>query len=496
LKIQLAGLVALAVLLFGCTTAEKADGQVASDVDKRSFDYRFPDGLEQTADSEARLDQWFRDAKFGAFIHFGIPSSLAGMYKGKVSDHRYGEWIYFAERIPTEEYRELAATFDPEKFDADEWVRVFKDARMRYVVLTSKHHDGFALFESSVSDFNIVDATPFKRDIVKELSEASHRAGLKFGVYYSHAQDWDDPNSAFDKRFTQKEIHPDLPGGFQPDLDRYLDEKELPQIEELVKNYEIDLIWFDTPHEMTYERAKRFTDVVRKHRPDCLINSRIIKMGIGRMEQDILDLFDYVSIGDKEVPNRKLPLYFESPDSVSSSYGYKAHGKFFYHTGKELIDRMVHTIAAGGNYLLNNGPMGNGALDPEAVRLYGIIGEWMKLNSESLIDTRANPFADRPNWGDITASKMGDTLYLHVLEWPDTGSLTLNGVADQVTSANYLTNGVAADFVQTGNALTFTLPVEPLDEYDTAFSLLWHSSVGDSIYYRAFSIASRFTPKT
>ncbi len=449
-------------------------GQLAADhghIDKRSFEYRFPEGLQQTADSEARLEQWFRDAKFGAFIHFGIPSKLAGIYQGKVSEHRYGEWIYFAERIPTQEYRRLATTFDPLYFDADAWVKVFKDAGMRYVVLTSKHHDGFALFKSSASSFNIVDATPFRRDITRELSEASHRAGLKFGVYYSHAQDWDDPNSAFDKRFTQREIHPELPVDFQHDLDRYLEEKALPQIEELVKNYEIDLIWFDTPHEMTYERAKMFTDVIRQNRPDCLINSRIIEMGIGRMSQDILDLFDYVSIGDKEVPDRKLPLYFESPDSVSSSYGYKAHGKFFYHTGKELIDRMVHTIAAGGNYLLNSGPMGNGQLDPEAVRLYGIIGDWMQMNSESLLNTRANPFANRPDWGDITVNKTGNTLYLHVLEWPQTGFLELNGIDSHVTSATYLATGAEAEHVQAGDVVTLTLPSEPIDQYDSVIKL-------------------------
>ena len=194
-------------------------------------------------------------------------------------------------------------------------------------------------------------------------------------------------------------------------------------------------------------------------------------MGMGRINQELLDLFDYVSIGDKEVPDRKLPLYFESPDSVSSSYGYKAHGKFFYHTGKELIDRLVHTIAAGGNYLLNNGPMGNGALDPEAVRLYGIIGEWMQFNSESLINTRANPFTNRPGWGDITVSKTGDTLYLHILEWPEVGTLKLNGIDGKVTAASYLATGAKAGFSQVGNSLTVTLPSKPANQFNTVIKM-------------------------
>ena len=211
-----------------------------------SFEYRFPESLKQTPDSEERLNQWFRDAKFGAFIHFGVYSTLEGEYKGRGSQHRYSEWIQVSAKIPANEYHEVAAQFNPSEFDAEEWVNVFKNAGMRYVVLTSKHHDGFAMFKSEVSNYNIVDYTPFKRDIVKELSEACHRNGLKFGVYYSEAQDWDEPNAPlFNNKASIFDLHPELSKDFKPDMDVYIKHKALPQVEELVKNYEIDLIWFD-----------------------------------------------------------------------------------------------------------------------------------------------------------------------------------------------------------------------------------------------------------
>ena len=473
-KTNLMSLILLTLLLAPLQAQETAKKKARKPDPQHAFEYRFDDDLKQTPDSIARLEKWFFDAKFGAFIHFGAYSSLEGEYKGRGSQHRYSEWIQVSGKITATDYHEVAKNFNPADFDAAQWTKVFKDSGLRYVVITSKHHDGFALFESMVSDYNIVDHTSFKRDIIKELCNACHRNGLKFGVYYSQAQDWDEPDAPFiRKRFepVRWKLHPELAADFEPDMDSYIAKKSLPQVEELMKNYELDLIWFDTPSGMNMERVKLFSDMVRKHRPDCLINSRIIHSGKGKIEAKYLPYYDYVSIGDKEVPTRKLPLYVESPDSVSSSFGYKTKGKCYYHTEKELIDRLVGTVCAGGNYLLNNGPMGNGRLDPEAIRLYGVIGKWLKVNGESVYGTRRNPLPERPEWGDCSVSKDGNTLYLHILKWPESGSITAAGVSGNATSAIFLENGEAATFEQTDAGLSVTLPAKPLNEYDTVIKV-------------------------
>lgn len=460
-------------------TKNKTAGKTDRDL---GVEERYSEELKLTPESDARLDKWYRDAKFGAFIHFGVYSQLEGEYQGRGSEHRYSEWIQISAKIPREEYHQVAARFNPFDFDADEWAKIFKDSGMRYVVITSKHHDGFALFDSMVSDYNVVDYTPFKRDIIKELSEACHRQGLKFGVYYSQAQDWNEPDAPMMGPSLEKcrwDIHPDLEKDYKPDMDRYLARKSLPQVEELMKNYEIDLIWFDTPAQMNMERAKLFSDIVRKYRPDCLINSRIIHGGNDKVLAQNLPFFDYLSLQDKGVPDKKLPLYFESPDSVSSSFGYKTKGKCYYHTEKEMIDRFVHIVCAGGNYLLNNGPMGNGRLDPKAVRLYRVIGDWLEANGESIYNTCRNPLPYRPEWGDCSVSKDGKALYLHVLEWPESGLLVVNDLSAAALAASYLVNGEKAEFSQEGNVLKITVPAKPLNEYCTVVKVQFANSIGE-----------------
>ena len=444
-----------------------------------SFAERFSPDLKQTPDSIERVNKWFTDAKYGAFIHFGVYSMLEGEYKGRGSGHRYSEWIQFSGRIPSSEYHEVASKFNPSEFDAKEWAKTFKECGLQYVVITSKHHDGFALFDSDVSTYNITDHTPFKRDLVKELCDACHAEGLKFGVYYSHAQDWDEPDAPLlNPKSKITDFHPTLPEDFTPNMDRYLAKKSLPQVEELVKNYPLDLIWFDTPKEMTFERAKPFTDMVRKHLPNCIINSRIIHRGKGVIEQKNLELFDYTSIADKEVPTMKLPLYVESPDSVSSSFGYKTKGKHYYHTEEEMIHRLVHTVCAGGNSLVNNGPMGNGKLDPNAVKLYRQVGAWLKVNGESIYGSNRNPFSKAPSWGDISISKDGKSLYLHVMEWKP-GALNVSGIPVKVTSATFLKNGKNVPMAFDKKGILLTLPEKAPDAINTVIKLSLETGISE-----------------
>ncbi len=446
-----------------------------------AFDYRFSKELKQTADSEERLEKWFKDAKFGVFIHFGVYSMLEGGYQGEGSKFAYSEWVQHSAKITNEEYGKIAAKFNPSEFDATEWAKSFKKAGAKYVVITSKHHDGFALFDSNADDFNIVDHTPFKRDFVKELCDACHAEGLKFGVYYSHAQDWHEPDAPYlNKRTELEELNPNLPEGFVQDMDRYLDDKSLPQVEELVTNYPLDLIWFDTPKDMTLERAKRFSDLVRKHLPDCLINSRVIHRGRGIIEQEMVSLYDYVSIGDKEVPTQKLPVYIESPDSVSSSYGYKTKGDCYYHSSQEMIQRFIKTVAAGGNSLINNGPMGNGLLDPQALEIYNIIGAWLEGHGEAIYNTRRNPFPTSPSFCEYTVSKDGKALYVHILEWPTTNTVTLPELdTNNINDLELLASDHKIEISQDTAKLTIQLPDEAPNENCSVIKINLKTSISE-----------------
>ena len=443
-----------------------------------SFKKRFAADLRHPPESEARLNKWFRDDKFGVFIHFGAYSPLAGQYKGNPMGGPYAEWAMMAFRIPLKEYREeVVSKFNPQEFDADEWARVFKETGMKYVVITSKHHDGFALFKSDITDYNVVDGSPFRRDIIKELEQACHRHGLKFGVYYSQAFDWSEPGAPFPEQEAIRQIHPDLPADFVANdktMEEYLAKKSYPQVEELMKNYKIDLLWFDTPASMKPEHGRRFLDIVRKNNPDCLVNSRLLYWPKEEWKPGQLEFFDYVSLEDKEVPPHKLSLTTESPDSVSTSYAYKAHGPVRYHTLQEIIHRFVHTVCGGGNYLLNFGPMGNGQIDPKALELFQGVGTWIKDNGESIYGTQPNPLPARPAWGDANLSKDGKTLYLHVMKWPANGKLTVEGVTPKVESVTFLSPKAAnakIAFAQEGPNLNFTLPGAAIDPNDTVIKV-------------------------
>ncbi|HEV2664815.1 MAG TPA: alpha-L-fucosidase, partial [Blastocatellia bacterium] len=249
--------------------------------------------------------KWFREAKYGLFIHWGLYAIPAGTWKGELIPG-IGEWIMNRAKVPVKEYEQLAAQFNPVKFNAEEWAQLAQDAGMKYLTITSKHHDGFAMFKSQASKYNIVDATPFKRDPLKELQAACAKRGIKLCFYYSQAQDWHEPNGAGNTW----DFGPDD----QKDFDQYLRDKALPQTREILTQYgPLGMIWFDTPRLMTEQRARQFTDMVRELQPNCLINGRLGGKG------------DYRSTGDNRIPDQVVPGVWEVPATINHTWGYKSY---------------------------------------------------------------------------------------------------------------------------------------------------------------------------
>ena len=323
----------------------------------------------------ARVERlkWFREAKYGLFIHWGLYAVPAGQWKGRAIPG-LGEWIMNRASIPVGEYQALAKEFNPVKFDADAWVRLAKDAGMRYIVITSKHHDGFAMFHSKVSPYNIVDATPFKRDVLKELADACAKQGMRLGFYYSQAQDWHDPNGAGNTW----DFGPDE----KKDYDQYLRGKAEPQVRELLTGYgPVALIWFDTPRMMTGERAERFTTLVRTLQPSTLIDGRLGAAG------------DYVSTGDNVIPPAAQTEAWEVPATINHTWGYRSDDHDWKSPG-EIAFKLVDIVSKGGNYLLNVGPMADGVIPQPSQDTLRTVGAWLEVNGEAVYGAGPTPFGD------------------------------------------------------------------------------------------------------
>ncbi|MEG1514169.1 MAG: alpha-L-fucosidase [Clostridia bacterium] len=337
-------------------------------------------------------EQWWRDAKFGLFIHWGLYALLAGEYEGQKTDN-IAEWIMHDLHIPPDQYARLARAFAPIHFDADAIVRMARDAGMKYLVLTSKHHEGFAMFHSDASAYNVVDATPFGRDVAMELRAACDKYGLKLGFYYSQAQDWYDPNgveegvSNADKCFRT-----------------YLDQKCIPQLTELLTRYgEIGLIWFDTPMGITPEESEELRDLVKKLQPHCLVSGRIGN-GLG----------DYMTTGDNFIPLLPYPEDFEVPATINGTWGYN-RGDTRWKTPEAILRSLVKIVSRGGNYLLNIGPDALGDVPEKSVEVLARVGEFMQKNGESIYGTHPVPaYPYDIDWGYFTARP--GKVYIHVFD--------------------------------------------------------------------------------
>ncbi len=385
--------------------------------------------------AQATRDQrlaWWRDARFGCFIHWGAYSGPVGEWNGKPFSG-YAEHLMRIQKIPLKEYKlRVVAPFDPVKFNAEEWVSLIKGAGMKYLIVTAKHHDGFAMWPSKANAYNIHDATKFPRDPMRELSDACKRNGIRFGFYYSHAFDWADPDGpGNDWDNSNPGGDKQLYGGLQwydlyPDLlvkaRRYVDRKAIPQVQELVRIYHPDIMWFDTPQKLPVSEQLRVLQAVREADPNIVINGRGARDG-GRQ------FGDYQNTGDRAAEFRPTDGDWEAIPTTNESYGY--HRFDNSHKTPEFFVRLLAKAAArGGNLLLNIGPMGNGEIDPKDQAILRGIGKWMSANGDSIYGTQRTPLAPEA-WGETTLK--GNTLYLHVFDWPRDGKLVVGGVQDDVT---------------------------------------------------------------
>jgi alpha-L-fucosidase len=346
---------------------------------------------------EARLT-WFREAKYGLFIHWGLYAIPAGQWNGKRS-LGLGEWVMLRSAVPVKEYERLAARFNPVKFNADEWVKVARDAGMKYIVITSKHHDGFALFKSRASPYNVVDATPFKRDVLKELADACARGGIRLGFYYSQSQDWHEPNGAGNTW----DFGPDE----RKDYDAYLRGKAEPQVRELLTGYgKVALIWFDTPRMMTGDRPHRFTKIVRELQPETLIDGRLGAEG------------DYTSTGDNVVPPNVSGEAWEVPATINHTWGYRTDDTDWKSPG-QIAFKLVDIVSKGGNYLLNVGPTAEGVIPQVSQDILRTVGRWLQVNGEAVYGAAATPFGEELGEPSARGAKdvRGDSLVYQQMQW-------------------------------------------------------------------------------
>ncbi len=415
----------------------------------------YQDATHRVCTEQERI-AWFKEAKFGLFIHWGLYSQLAGHWKGQPI-RGIGEQIMRFAEIPVDEYEEIAKTFNPVHFDAMEWVKYAKDAGMKYVIITAKHHDGFAMYDSKVSDFNIVKATPYQKDPMKELAKACAHYGLKLCFYYSQYQDWTDPNGAF---FWKQW------GGTYPDsgknFETYMNEKALPQIVELLTNYgPVGILWYDTAGNTSPYNSRRFKDIVHAVQPECLVGPRV-----GNNEGD------YVGYGDNQVPNDSNNLPWESPATMNNTWGYKEQDQDWKSVGT-LLRLLVSVVSKGGNYLLNVGPTGDGRIPEPSIQRLKEVGQWMKRNGKAIEDAVGCPLDYTPEWGAMTAGN--GQVYLNLFEWPKDRHFALRGLKSPVLEARILSSGQSISFTQElkdgQESLTLSLPMEAPEETISVIAL-------------------------
>jgi alpha-L-fucosidase len=422
---------------------------------------------ETTEQRDARM-AWWRDAKFGLFIHWGVYSVPAGYYHGKPVAG-IGEWIMNHGKIPMAEYQQFAKDFNPVKFDADVWVKTAKGAGVKYIVITAKHHDGFAMFDTQASPWNIVQATPYGKDPLKDLAAACHKYGIKLGFYYSQAQDWNN-GGAVGLSSSKGDL------GWDPaqkhDMDDYIDKIAVPQVKELLSNYGgfPAVLWWDTPRDMNTNRAQKLYDEVKALKPNIIMNNRL---GAGFK-------------GDTETPEQGIPAKgfpgrdWETCMTMNDTWGFKRDDNN-WKSAETLIRNLCDITSKGGNYLLNVGPTSEGLIPQPSIERLAAIGAWMKVNGEAIYGTTATPFGSelgeavkaKDGYGhDTTVSSANDwrcttkrgKIYVMIFNWPAVGKFELPSLQSKVKRAYLLAGHKRLKFEQAESGITLDLPAEAPDK--------------------------------
>jgi alpha-L-fucosidase len=431
-------------------------------------------------DKDVRM-KWWREARLGMFIHWGLYSIPAGKWGDKTN---YGEWIREEAHIPVGEYEHFRDQFNPVDFDANKWVKMAKDAGFKYIVITTKHHDGFCLFDSKYTDWDIAH-TPFKRDIMKEMADACHRQGIKICWYHS-IMDWHEPD--YLPRRSWEEADRPVDGA---NFDRY-DDYLRNEVTELLTNYgPIGVMWFDGQWESTWsdKYGKPLYDLCRKLQPNVIVNDRVSQHGNEVLDSESETLGDFTT-PEQYIPPTGLPgVDWETCMTMNDHWGYNAYDPA-WKSNETLIRNIVDVASKGGNYLLNIGPMSNGEFPPQAVERLNAIGQYMKVNGSAVYDTTASVFENLP-WGRSTTKRVGGstTLFLHVFDWPKDGVLRVPGIGNNPRRALILGGGTVR-VTRDENDLLIHVPQTAPGPYSSTVAL---TVTGDPIIYQTPKIVAPAT---